>query len=73
MLPLWQRSPCQDNRRATKAKQIEVTREIALQASFEMGMEAAKRGHDYFACPLTDHECRMRWADGYNGVIAWRR
>jgi hypothetical protein len=50
-----------------------VTRQIALDASFAMGMEAAKRGHDYFACPLTDHECRMRWADGFNGVLAWKR
>jgi hypothetical protein len=50
-----------------------VTRQIALQASYDMGRNAAQMGHDYFACPLTDHECRMRWADGFNSTreIAW--
>jgi hypothetical protein len=51
-----------------------VTRQIALQTSWEMGRRAAQRGKDYFTdCPLTDAECRLRWADGYNSTreIAW--
>jgi hypothetical protein len=41
--------------------------------AYEMGREAARQGVDYFDCPLTDHECRMRWADGHNSrrEIAW--
>lgn len=50
-----------------------VTRQIALQASYDMGRNAAQMGHDYFTCPLTDDECRMRWAAGFNSTreIAW--
>lgn len=55
------------------SNQPNVPHQIALDASFEMGRDAAKRGHDYFACPLTDHECRMRWADGFNSTREWWR
>lgn len=51
-----------------------ITRQIALQTSYEMGRYAADRGVDYFTgCPLTDPECRLRWADGHNSrrEIAW--
>lgn len=48
-----------------------VTRQIALQAAWEMGRYAARRGVDY--CPLTDAECRLAWANGHNSTreIAW--
>lgn len=57
-----------------RATQITASRQIALQASYEMGREAAKQGADYFTgCKLTDHECRLRWADGHNSTreIVW--
>jgi hypothetical protein len=53
---------------------MQTTRQIALQASYEMGRSAAQRGADYFtACKLTDAECRLRWADGFNSTreFAW--
>jgi hypothetical protein len=53
------------------ADQDSITRKVALEVSFAMGREAALRGQDYFACPLTDHECRMRWADGFNSTREW--
>lgn len=48
------------------------TRQIALDTSYEMGRAAAQRGADYFTgCPLTDQECRLRWADGFNSTREW--
>ena len=58
----------------SQTQTTEVTRQIALQASWDMGRYAAQHGVDYWTgCNLTDHECRMRWADGHNSTreIAW--
>ncbi len=42
-----------------------ITRQIALQASYEMGRYAAARGRSFTDCPLTDAGCIRRWHDGY--------
>lgn len=58
----------------TTSQTTSASRQVALQASYEMGRAAAQRGADYFTgCVLTDHECRMRWADGFNSTreMAW--
>lgn len=58
----------------SQTTQTNTTRQVALQASFEMGRAAAQQGADYFTgCKLTDAECRMRWADGFNSTreMAW--
>lgn len=59
---------------SSQTTQITASRQVALQASYEMGRAAAQNGADYFTgCPLRDPECRSRWADGHNSIrqIAW--
>jgi len=45
-----------------------ITRQIALQTSFEMGQLAAERGRHWSQCPLTDPDCIARWHAGYDDV-----
>jgi hypothetical protein len=58
----------------SQTTQITASRQVALQASYEMGRAAAQQGADYFTgCKLTDAESRLRWADGFNSTreMAW--